>query len=83
MPASLQVFYENEIVPLQGLFETFNEWAGMDIVRFALDEQRNPPIHPSISRAPRRPCACHRTPSRQSHARAKAANPGPPGPFHP
>lgn len=32
---SLQVFYENEIVPLQGLFETFNEWAGMDIVRFA------------------------------------------------
>lgn len=32
---SLQVFYENEIVPLQGLFETFNEWAGMDIVKFA------------------------------------------------
>lgn len=32
---SLQVFHENEIVPLQGLFETFNEWARMDVVRFA------------------------------------------------
>lgn len=32
---SLEVFHANEIVPLQGLFETFNEWAGMDIVRFA------------------------------------------------
>ena len=31
---SLDVFYKNEIAPLQGLFETFNEWAGMDIVRF-------------------------------------------------
>lgn len=35
---SLQVFYENEIVPLQGLFETFNEWAGLDVVRFQSKE---------------------------------------------
>ena len=32
---SLDVFISNEIEPLQGLFETFNEWAGMEVVRFA------------------------------------------------
>lgn len=31
---ALQVFVENEIVPLQGLFESFNEWAGDEVVRF-------------------------------------------------
>ena len=31
---TLDVFIENEIVPLQGLFESFNEWAGAEVVRF-------------------------------------------------
>ena len=30
---ALDVFYKNEVVPLQELFETFNEWAGREIVR--------------------------------------------------
>ncbi len=28
------VFMSNEIAPLQTLFETFNEWAGDELVRF-------------------------------------------------
>ena len=37
---SLDVFINNEIVPLQGLFESFNEWAGLDVVRFAPHEPK-------------------------------------------
>lgn len=32
---ALDVFMRNEIAPLQSLFETFNEWAGDEVVRFA------------------------------------------------
>lgn len=31
---ALDVFKENEIAPLQTLFETFNDWAGDELVRF-------------------------------------------------
>jgi len=31
---TLDVFIENEIVPLQALFESLNEWAGLEIVKF-------------------------------------------------
>lgn len=31
---ALSVFMRNEILPLQAMFETFNEWAGDEIVRF-------------------------------------------------
>lgn len=47
---SLDVFYKNEVTPLQELFETLNEWAGRGIVRW-LSYEANPsrPLH-SIQR---------------------------------
>jgi PBSX family phage portal protein len=37
---ALDVFIENEIEPLQTLFETFNEWVGDELVRFEKHEPK-------------------------------------------
>jgi len=39
-PDALGVFIENEIRPLMQRFRELNEWAGEELVRFAVREQK-------------------------------------------